>query len=161
NPADTTSVSRLSADIVSVKDQHYFSGGELLELGFGFNSYRAEQVPFGSEPYIVTPDGTAGNFYLFSHSRARRLQGVAHLYLSTTQWRGKHQLTLGIDLDRLSYHPVFDRRSITFLREGQVLPADQTCFSITSSPCARFSAFTPHAETETHNVEVSAYVQDR
>jgi Carboxypeptidase regulatory-like domain/TonB dependent receptor len=161
NPAPTTSVSKLSADIANVKDQHYFGGGELLELGFGFNTYGSEQIPLGTLPYVVTPEGTQGNFYLFSHTRARRLQWLANLYLAPTQWHGKHEVKLGVDFDRLTHHPVFDRRDISFLREGAVLPAGQTCFSITASPCTRFSLFTPHAETELHNTESSAFIEDR
>jgi len=161
NPAPTTSTTKLSADIANLKDQHYFAGGELLELGFGFNAYGSEQIPLGSLPYVVTPEGTQGNFYLLSHTRARRLQGLVNLYLAPRQWHGKHEFKLGTDLDRLNYHPVFDRRNISFLRLGQTLPVGRTCFSTTPSPCIRFSQFTPHAETEMHNVQVSGFIQDR
>ena len=50
--------------IASVKDQHYFAGGQLLETGLAFNQYNIRLTPYGSLPYSVNTDTSAGSFYL-------------------------------------------------------------------------------------------------
>ena len=147
NPIPTTPVVKNSDDIVSVKDQHYFHGGELLEAGFGYVSYGLNQIPLGTEPYVVTPNTAEGNYYLSAQTQARRWQGLANLYFAPKQWHGRHELKAGVDLDRINYHPIFDRLPISYLN--------------TSGTQVRYSAFNGLSETRQNNFEVSGYIQDR
>src|ERR1700735_3489579 len=50
--------------IASVKDQHYFAGGQLLETGLAFNQYNIRLTPYGSLPYSVDTATSAGSFFL-------------------------------------------------------------------------------------------------
>jgi hypothetical protein len=153
----------------SVKDQHYFSGGQLLEVGFGFNRYDLDGVPRGDEPYFASPDTAGGNYYLSQHTRAARWQFLSNLYLPTHQWYGHHDFKVGIDLDRIRYDASFFRTPITYLPEGQHAPPSNGCFFIPTStpaptptpPCIRYSTFPASPVSTTYNSEVSAYAQDR
>jgi len=161
NPVSATPTDAESAYVASMKDQHYFAGGELLETGLAFVQYGLTETPLGTSPYFISPETAGGNFYLFAHTRARRWQGLANLYLAPRPWHGKHELKLGIDLDRVGYNSLFQRQPISFLREGQSLPASGTCITLTPSPCSRYSVFSGGGNSATYNLEASGYIQDR
>ena len=157
NPADTE-----TAYIASLKDQHYFAGGQLLETGFAFDQYDLELTPYGTSPYFVTPETTGGNYYLGEQTRARRWQILTNLYLPPHQWHGHHDFKLGLDLDRLSYDAQFARQPISFLLPTTSLPTPpDTCLTILPSACSRYSTFSGGAISNTFNFETSAYAEDR
>jgi hypothetical protein len=156
NPRDTE-----TAYIGSVKDQHYFSSGELLETGFAFDQYELELTPYGTSPYFVSSTTAYGNFYLSQETRARRWQGLANLYLPPKQWHGRHDFKVGIDLDRLSYDARFSRQPISFLLPDKTPPVTGTCLTVLPSPCVRYSTFSGGSLNSTFNVETSAYAEDR
>jgi Carboxypeptidase regulatory-like domain/TonB dependent receptor/TonB-dependent Receptor Plug Domain len=154
----------------SVKDQHYFAGGELLEAGFGFNRYDLDQLPHGVQPYFVSPETTGGSYYFKGHTQAERWQALSNLYLPPKPWHGRHEFKLGVDLDRLAYDFNFFRQPISFLRQGQSLLSlapGENCFTITqpptsqTSPCSRYSIFLNGPSRQQHNTELSGYFQDR
>jgi len=161
NPPQATPVVDEPVHQASMKDQHYFSGGELLETGFGFNQYDLDQTPRGLQPYFVSPEMTGGNYYFKAQTQADRWQILANLYLAPWQWRGRHELKFGVNLDRLRYGANFLRQPISFLREGQVLPPDGNCLSVSPSPCSRYSTFPGAPNLAKRNVELSGYAQDR
>jgi hypothetical protein len=144
----------------SVKEQHYFAGGELLEAGFGFNRYDLEERPHGSEQYFLTPETSGGSYYLSANTRATRWQLLSNLYLRPRHWHGQHDLKFGIDYDRLSYDASFLRQPIVYLREGQTVPPVDGCV-VAPSDCTRYSTFPGTPSAGTYNAEVSGYVQDR
>jgi hypothetical protein len=150
-----------------LKDQHYFSGGSLLETVFGFNRYDLSEVPRGLEPYFISPETAGGNYYLTAHTRADRWQLASNLYLRPREWHGRHDLKVGIDLDRLRYDANFLRQPISYLREGETLPtAPDNCVTVAQppsnvSPCSRYSTFPGAPDLTEHNTELSGYVQDR
>jgi Carboxypeptidase regulatory-like domain len=160
NPGPATPIVDEPVYQTSVKDQHYFSGGELLETGFGFNRYDLDQRPRGTELYFITPETTGGNYYFNANTQAERWQALANLYLAPREWHGRHEFKVGVDLDRLNYDARYLRQPIAFLREGQTL-AGGDCLTLTPSPCSRFSIFPGAPRVEQHNVEVSGYAQDR
>ena len=129
NPSDAE-----SAYVASVKDQHYFSGGELLEAGLAFDEYNLKWTPYGTSPYSLTPEPlgetAGGSYYLSAATRARRWQALANLYLAPHHWHGRHDFKFGADLDRLIYDAQFARQPISFLRQGQT--------------AARASEYLPH-----------------
>ena len=154
-----------SAYIPSVKEQHYFTGGELLELGFAFDQYNAHLIPYGTAPYEITPNTAFGNYYLNEQTQAERWQAILNLYLPSHQWHGRHDFKLGLDLDRLSYNAQFVRQPIVYLTasETSAQPAN-ICFTAVTDlnfPCTRYSTFTAAPLHYQYNSEVSAYVEDR
>lgn len=161
NPLPATPTDAESAYIGTVKDQHYFSGGQLLETGFNVDQYNLALTPAGTASYFITPEVAGGNYYLNAETHARRWQGLSNLYLAPHQWHGRHDIKLGVDLDRLDYEAQFARQPISFLREGETLPVTGTCLTVAPSPCSRYSAFSGGGDSTTHNFEVSGYLEDR
>ena len=85
NPVEATLSDIESAYLASVKNQHYFQGGELLETGAAFLQYDLRLTPAGTLPYFVTPETAGQNYYLFADTRARRWQGLANLYITAQE----------------------------------------------------------------------------
>ena len=71
NPKDVE-----SAYVASVKDQHYFAGGQLLETGFAFDQYNLRMTPYGALPYFVNPTTAGGSYYLNEQTNATPLAGA-------------------------------------------------------------------------------------
>ena len=148
SPLETTLDTTQSAYLFSVKEQSYLARGALLEIGAGINQYRTDERPFADlSPYVISPEGTSGNFFRTGEGRARRLQGVADLILPTAHWRGQHEFKLGLDVDRITDDQSLERRPIFILREAGTL--------------ARQINFTPTARFSRANFEASGYAQDR
>jgi hypothetical protein len=143
-----------------MKDQHYFSGGTLFEVAFGFNRYDLNQISRGVEPYFVSPETASGSYYLTAHTRADRWQAVYNLYLHPREWHGRHEFKVGTDLDRLRYDANYVRNPISYLREGQPL-GDCLVAPTKPSPCSRYSVFPGAPALTQFNSELSGYVQDR
>jgi hypothetical protein len=159
NPADTE-----TAYIGSLKDQHYFAGGQLLETGFGYDQYNLKLTPYGTLPYFTNTVTAGGNYYLAEQTKARRWQLLSNLYLPPRHWYGRHDFKLGADLDRIAYDAQFNRQSISFLTGTLALPVGATCLSLPQTPtfpCTRFSAFTAAPLHRQFDTEVSTYIQDR
>ncbi len=161
NPIQATAEDAETGYFGTVKDQHYFAGGELLETGFNADQYNLSLTPAGTAAYFVTPEAAGGNYYLDMRTHARRWQALANLYLPPHQWHRRHDAKVGVDLDRLDYDAKFQRQPVSFLREGQTLPASGTCLTGTPSPCVRYSVFAGGNYSTTHNFETSAYAEDR
>jgi hypothetical protein len=160
NPKDVE-----SAYIASIKDQHYFAGGELLETGFAFDQYNVTLTPYGTEPYEPTPTTIFGNFYLSDQTKAERWQAIANLFLPPRHWHGRHDFKIGADLDRIDYSAQFSRQPISFLTSAvtSLQPADicATASQNTDFPCTRYSTFAGGTLHDQYNAEASAYAEDR
>ena len=122
--------------------------------------------------WSVYPDNPGGRGQLLSerqNTSARRVQGLANLYFPPHQWHGRHDIKVGTDLDRLSYDSQFLRQSISFLQPDEPPPnqAPQPCATgadgvpVVPSICARYSVFSGGNYSTTHNLEASAYAEDR
>jgi hypothetical protein len=159
NPKDVE-----SAYAASIKDQHSFAGGELLEAGIAFNQYNLQLTPYGIDPYFVNVDTTGGNYYLNETTHAHRWQALSNLYLPSHHWLGSHDFKVGVDLDRLTYSAQFERQPIAFLNLNNTLTSPDLCFTAPQDadfPCTRYSTFGPAPLHEQYNTEVSAYAEDR
>ena len=169
NPVQTTPRDVESAYVGTVKDQHYFAGGELLETGIGFDQYNLALTPLGATTtaYFILPATAGGNYYLNALTRAGRWQALTNLYLAPHHWHGRHEVKLGADLDRLEYDAGFARQPISFWPGQQpttssgACPADSNGVPSTPSPCSRYSTFSGGGDTTTYNFETSAYAEDR
>ena len=176
NPQPSTPKDVEAAYIASVKDQHYFAGGELLETGLAFDQYNLRLTPYGTQAYVVpAAAAVVGSYYLSGETRARRWQALTNLFLPPVQWQGRHDFKIGIDLDRISYDAQFSRQPISFLvpppppppppaqpPPPAPCPVDATGVPISpSTTCARYSTFAGGSPSSTYNSEVSAYAEDR
>jgi hypothetical protein len=174
-PQPTTPTDAETAYMGSVKDQYYFRDGALLETGFGVDQYGVTLTPQGNAPYIqLVPSpalnqSSAGNYYLHQNTLARRVQGLANLYLPPHQWHGRHDIKFGTDLDRLNYDAQFLRQPISYLQPGQPpagqppepCPTNANGVPVLPYTCTRYSAFSGGNSNTIFNTEASAYVEDR
>jgi carboxypeptidase family protein len=168
-PQPTTQTNAEDSYLGSLKDQYYFRGGALLETGFGADQYNVALTPQGNGPYILTTGVAAGNYFESENTSARRVQGLANLYLPPQQWHGRHDIKLGTDLDLLNYQAQFLRQPISFLQPNQPPPNQlpQSCATgangvpVPRYTCARYSVFTGGNYSTIHNFEASAYAEDR
>jgi len=171
NPKDVE-----DAYVASIKDQHYFAGGQLLETGLAFSQYNVRLTPYGTQPYFINPGTTSGtstvlgtsggSYYLSEDTSASRWQGVMNLYLPPLQWHGHHDFKLGVDLDGIVYDATFTRSPISYLTLTNSIPPANPGLCLTAIqdntfPCTRYSTFTPAGLHEQDNTEVSAYFEDR
>lgn len=151
--------------VTSVKEQHALGEDKLVEVGYSYDRYGLRQAPIGSAPYVLTPEGALGNYYLRANTEASRSEGIANLYFPF-QLHGRHDLIFGTDLDHISYYQLFHRTPVSSLRQGQTLAPNTTCLGPpavppNASPCALYSVFSGALPSNTYNGEASAYVQDR
>ena len=163
SPSPTTPEDKEFAYVATAKEQHSFAGGELLEAGFNFDQYNLALTPAGLAPYFIFSGTAGGNYYFNGRTHARRWQGLSNLYLAPRHWHGRHDLKLGVDLDRLEYDAQFKRQPISFLSEKQtVLPAGG-CFNFAPAPppCVRYSTFSGGNSHTTYNFETAGYIEDR
>jgi hypothetical protein len=168
-PQSATPTDAETAYLGSLKDQYYFRGGALLETGFGVDQYSLALTPHGNGPYIEMTQGAAGNYYLHENTLARRVQGLANLYLPPHKWHGRHDIKTGTDLDRLKYDAQFLRQPISFLLAGeppqgqlpQPCATDANGVPVAPSTCARYAVFSGGTDSTIYNAEASAYIEDR
>jgi len=162
-PQATTPTQVESTYLGSLKDQYYFRNGALLESGFAVDQFSVALTPQGNAPYIQTTQQAAGNYYLRENSLMRREEGIENLYLPPHQWHGRHDVKVGVDLDRLVDAAQFERQPISFLQPGMTAPVPPaTCLTAPlPSPCSRYSVFTGGNYSTIYNVEASAYAEDR
>ncbi len=137
----------------TIKDQHYFSNGMLFEIGGAVNQYNSEVLPQGTAPYVITPDVVHGNFFESARTHARRIEGIANAFLPPRHFAGRHEIRLGLVVDRLDDQQTRDRGPITLLREDGTLNS-RIVFSTCGSSVAGVCAFSQN------NLEIGAYAQD-
>jgi len=167
SPAAANPVDSEAVYVSTIKDQHYFTGGQLLETGFNFDQYNLSLTPHGIAPYFMTTTTAGGNYYLDQKTHARRYQFLSNLYLPPREWHGHHDVQLGVDLDRIDYDAQFLRRPISFWPGPSASTANGACpvngasVPIVPSPCVRYSVFSGGNHSTTYNSEVGAYIEDR
>jgi hypothetical protein len=147
DPISTTRRYSTNAFLFNAKDQHFFQNGLLLEAGVATSTFYSSFVPMGAQTYIVTPDGTSGNYYFTNHSRGERTEAIGNLFLPPLRAGGKHEFKLGVDIDRLNDHREFNRQPYRVERVDGTL--------------SRRVSFTNAPPSTRYNVEASGYVQDR
>lgn len=146
-PLEATFRQPQSAFLASLKDSAYLPGGLLLELGVGVNQFRTEEQPRGEGQYVLLPEGARGSFYRTSRSNARRVQGLANLYLPPLHWHGRHDFKLGTDIDAIRYDQATVRMPILVKREDDTL--------------ARSITFAGPPQFFSNNFELGGFAQDR
>jgi hypothetical protein len=147
SPIETTRDLQQSAYLLTVKDQSYLANGLSLEAGFGISQFRVDQQPLGISPYVISTEGTSGNFFKTSEGISRRMQWLANLTLPPIQFYGRHEVRVGVDLDRVTYRQTFERRPMLILRADGSL--------------SRLVTFNGGPELSKNNFAVSGYAQDR
>jgi hypothetical protein len=136
-----------NAYLFTLKDQIFRANGLSFETGFAVSRFSADILPHGDVIYQLVPGAVRGSFFKTSEATSSRYQGLVNITLSPSEWRGRHEVKLGADINRVEYTRLLNRRPI------QILRADDTI--------ARVITFDSGQEARRDNVEVGAYVQDR
>lgn len=115
NPVETTTNNRQDLFMSTLRDQAYFSGGALLEVGFADSRGTVDNVPQGNSIYEITPYGSSGNYFVNLDRHFYRQQWVSNLFLPTLHLGGTHQLKFGIDFEREAFHQTVLRHDYEIL----------------------------------------------
>jgi hypothetical protein len=146
NPLETTTNHRQTLFMSTIRDQHYFGRGALLDLGFADTRTLLRDLPQGSQLFEITPFGDLGNYFVSLSRHSYRQQGIANLFLPTLHLLGRHQLKFGIDFEREAFHQDVARHDYEVLRDdGSV---------------ARYVSFQGSPFQARKNFEAAQYIQD-
>lgn len=146
DPIETTTNQNESIYHISVKDQSQLSDGALMEYGVAFSRFHTLESPMGNQTYVMTPEGTAGNYFQHAEGRSERWQVIGNLIMPTIQDWGTQEVRIGIDLDRLVDVQSFARHEILIRREDGTL--------------SRTVAFPGSPSLAQTNFETGVYAQD-
>lgn len=146
DPRETTLKRQSNQWFGYIKNQHSFSRSSLIEFGFAGSLTHGTEIPQGFAPYLLTPDGRAGNYYADARRDAHRLEGIVNYYLPVFHLFGEHQLKAGGDIIRLDYEQNITRTTIDYLDSaGGVI---------------RSTVFTGSGQLVQNNNEGAAFLQD-
>ena len=146
-PVSTTPSDVEFAYVGTVKDQHYFSGGELLETGFNVDQYNLALTPARHAALLHDPGHSRRQ--LLSRTRKPTLvdwQGLSNLFFRPHYAHGRHDIKVGVDLDRIDYDAQFLRQPISFW-PGQTATTPTALAPPTPAECQshpRLVLATPH-----------------
>jgi Carboxypeptidase regulatory-like domain len=146
NPVETTTRLNQSIYHFSVIDQSTLSNGMLMEYGIGFSRFHVAGLPLGNATYVLTPEGSSGNFFQRSEGRSERLQFISNLIAPTFAKWGTHEWKAGVDFDRVSDVESFNRHDISILRQDGTL--------------SRSVTFPDNPSLEQTNFESGVYAED-
>ncbi len=126
SPISTTRNLKAYRSFFSLKQQ-IWTNRAFYELGIAADFNHDQILPHGSLPYLVTPDGSAGNHYESLRQKNRRWQGFGSATFPNRQWHGSHDLQIGFSASTVSWKHGAIRNEILVLREDNTL-AQRTLF---------------------------------
>jgi hypothetical protein len=109
DPVSTTQTVDTREYFGSIKDQVYLGPRSLIEFGYAHNEFISSQIPQGDSPYVFSPEGRLGNYFVTAHQDRSRDQGLIHWYAPKFNLAGSHQIEAGGDGDSLYYNANFQR----------------------------------------------------
>ncbi len=146
-PRETTPELKQEAYLFTLKDQIFRANGLRFETAFAASQFKSDMLPRGNRTYQITPETVRGSFFKESEVLSRRFQGLVNITLSPSQWRGRHEVKLGADINKIDYERYLARRPIQILRADNTLSRE---INFNGSPTA-----------ERDNFEIGVYLQDR
>src|SRR5215510_1609965 len=120
-PQDSTPEMKQEAYLFTLKDQIFRANGMRIETGVAASQFTSDLLPHGSLPYQLTPQTTRGSYFKTSETLSRRFQGLVNVTLSPSQWRGRHEVKLGADVNQIDYERLLGRSPIQILRADNTL----------------------------------------
>jgi hypothetical protein len=146
NPTEATTSLTQSLYMNTLRNQSYFRGGALLDVGFADTRGILSDLPQGDQTFEITPEGNRGNYFTGFDRHFFRQQWIANLFLPTLRLGGSHQLKFGIDFEREAFHQKVLRHDYAVLRDDDSI--------------ARHVSFTGSPFQARKNFEGAHYVQD-
>jgi carboxypeptidase family protein len=133
--------------LLTLKDQVFRPNGLMVETGLAASRFRSAIRPHGDDPFQLIPGTARGSFFKRSEVATSRIQALMNITLSPAEWRGKHEIKLGTDVNHIVYDRLLDRSPI------QIVRADNTISSEI--------AFDGITQSRIDNFEIGVYLQDR
>ena len=112
NPAETTVNQRSALMVATIRDQ-FIVDGNLIEAGFANTRNYTRSSPLGSEPYVITPYGTTGNYFRDQSARTSRQEGLVNAVFRPLRVGGTHQIRIGTDVETSSLHETVLRHDLS------------------------------------------------
>jgi hypothetical protein len=126
SPISTTRGLRAYRSFISLKEQ-VWSGRTFYGLGAAIDFGHTETLPHGTEPYVVTPNGSAGNHFELLRQRVRRWQGFGSAMLPTRRLHGTHDLQFGANVAATAWNQSSQRNAIE-VRRADATVVQRTVF---------------------------------
>ncbi len=146
SPVSTTRNLRDYRSFFSVKDQAW-TPTAFYELGMAADISHGESLAQGNQPYLVSPNGTAGNYFESLRQKTRRWQAIGSVTFPSRNWYGKHDLQIGFNVFAVGWTQNVARTPIEILR------VDKTLFQRTT--------FNGERDFHLSNTRIGGYLQDR
>jgi hypothetical protein len=147
NPLGTAPELKQDIYLADVKDQVFRANGLMVETGLAASRFRSSVLPHGNLPYQLVPGMARGSYFMTSNVVATRLQGLMNITLSPAEWRGRHEVKLGADINHVGYDRLLARNPIQILRADNTLSSE--------------ILFDGVSQAGRKNVEAGVYLQDR
>jgi hypothetical protein len=147
DPVETTTNARQELYMYTLKEQSYFSGGWLAEIGFAGTRTVLRQFPQGGSLFQITPFGQRGNYFVNLDRHGERDEWLGNLLAPSLHAAGTHQIKFGVDLDRSGFHENVQRHDYTVLRNDL--------------STVRYVTFVGSPFQRQMNLAASQYLQDR
>ena len=109
DPIGTTSSRHSDEWLGSVKDSQAWRSGAYVEMGLSAHRVFHQSTPQGSQPYIISPEGRGGNYFINSREHGGRKQAFVNFFPPVVRWAGRHQFQTGVDFQHLDYTAGFRR----------------------------------------------------
>jgi hypothetical protein len=127
SPISTTRGLQAYRSFISVKDQ-VWSGRNYYEIGLAADIGHDESLPQGFEPFLITPSGSAGNYFESMKRQTRRWQGFGNITLPARGRRGNHDIQFGFNAATKGWTQSSQRNAIEVQRADRTL-VQRTLFS--------------------------------
>ncbi|HEY7390255.1 MAG TPA: hypothetical protein VH640_17190, partial [Bryobacteraceae bacterium] len=128
DPVSTTQNIHTRQYFGSLKDQFYFGGGSLIELGYAHNEFASTETPQGTNFYVLSQQGRGGNYFVASTQGSTRDEARLHGYAPQFSGAGTHQIEAGVDTDFLRYNADFRRTGYDLIGLSGQLLSETTFF---------------------------------
>lgn len=146
-PISATQDQRNRQWLFGVKDQQTLARGFVIEAGLAQQDVFRRMIPQGDQPYVITPLGQQGNYFVNSTQTARRDELLANAYLPIEHWLGTHQIKFGGEGFQTRYNGLFRRTSFEHFGLNDLLLSRTT--------------FAGSGQFTLTNVEAGAYLMDQ
>jgi len=88
---------------IALADKYQFSSGGVLSAVAQYTRFDSNAHGQGLDDMLITPEGWGGNYFNRWSRRGKEFQFVPSLQLPVQHWLGKHDITVGVDVNYRSY----------------------------------------------------------
>jgi hypothetical protein len=131
---------------VGLTDRFQFESGAIFSTIAQYTGFDSNGHGQGFADMLITPEGYGGNYFNRWAREGKEFQLVSAYQFASKNWRGKHEIHVGVDFDHRSYMGTSDSHPI------QILNLDGTL--------AEQIAFVPGVVHDVSDTAVAEFIQD-